>query len=137
MSEADVQARTAPSMKLGFVKFVVADLPAMTEFYQRALGLELTQTVDLPDIREHILARPGERGGFSLILYYDKAGTKVELGTGHGPLGVYVRDAEAAYAHAVANGAEPHRPPFDSGNMRIAFVRDPEGREIEFVSLRG
>jgi lactoylglutathione lyase len=136
MSEADAQARAAPSMKLGFVKFVVADLPRMTEFYERALGLAVTQTIDLPDIRENVLARPGDRSGFSLILYYDKAGAKVALGSSHGPLGVYVRDVEAAYAHAVANGAEPYRPPFDSGAMRIAFVRDPEGREIEFVSLR-
>ena len=138
MSEAGQaeQVHRAPSMKLGFIKFVVGDLDRMTDFYTRVLGLTLTQTIDLPDLKEHILGRPGDKGGFSLILYFDKGGRQVELGTGHGPLGVYVRDCEAAYAHAVAEGAEAHRPPSDSGNLRVAFVRDPEGREIELVSIR-
>jgi predicted enzyme related to lactoylglutathione lyase len=130
------QAKTAPSVRFGFQKFVVKDLEAMRSFYERAFGLVVAQTVDLPDIMELIMRKPGEEAGFSLILYWPKAGGDVALGSAYGPLGLYVRDVDAAFAHAVAEGAAPHREPWDTPGMRVAFVLDPEGREIELVSMR-
>jgi predicted enzyme related to lactoylglutathione lyase len=135
------QASAAPSVRFGFVKFVVKDLDAMRGFYERAFGLAVAQTIDLPDIMELVMRKPGEDAGFSLILYWPKAGGANEqqewaVGTAHGPLGLYVRDVDAAYAHAVANGAAPHREPWDTPGMRVAFVLDPEGREIELISMR-
>lgn len=127
---------TAPSVRFGFIKFVVRDLDAMASFYERAFGLVVAQTIDLPDITELVLRRPGEEAGFSLILYRNKAGGEVVIGTGHGPLGLYVRDVDAAYAHAVRQGATPHREPWDATGMRVAFVLDPEGRELELISMR-
>ena len=132
----DRQATAAPSVRFGFVKFVVKDLETMRRFYERAFGLAVAQTVDLPDIVELILRKPGEDASFSLILYWPKAGGDVAVGSAHGPLGLYVRDVDAAYAHAVAEGAAPHREPWDAGAMRVAFVLDPEGREIELVSMK-
>ena len=125
-----------PSARFGFVKFVVADLDAMKSFYERAFGLVVAQTIDLPDIMELIMRRPGDEAGFSLILYWNKDGSKATLGTAHGPLGVYVRDVDAAYAHAVKEGATGHREPWDTPGMRVAFVLDPEGRELELISMR-
>ncbi|WP_309605903.1 Fe-Mn family superoxide dismutase [Phenylobacterium sp.] len=89
---------TALSARFGFIKFVVRDLDAMRGFYERTLGLVVAQTIDLPDIRELIMRRPGEDSGFSLILYWNKDGRDVAVGTGHGPLGLFVRDVDAAYA---------------------------------------
>jgi lactoylglutathione lyase len=129
------QATTAPSARFGFMKFVVRDLDAMRSFYERAFGLAVSQTIDLPDIMELVLRRPGEETGFSLILYWNKGGGEVSVGTGHGPLGLFVRDVDAAYAHAVSQGATPHREPWDTGAMRVAFVLDPEGRELELISM--
>ena len=133
---AEAPVRAQPSFTLGFVKLVVRDLDRMLDFYCKVLGLALTQTVDTPEMTEKILMKPGQTGGASLILYWNKDGREVAVGSGHGPLGLYVRDVDAAYAHAVANGAGAHRPPWDSGNLRVAFVLDPEGREIELVSVR-
>jgi predicted enzyme related to lactoylglutathione lyase len=129
------QATTAPSVRFGFVKFVVRDLEAMRSFYERAFGLVVAQTIDLPDIMELVMRRAGEEAGFSLILYWNKDGREIETGTAHGPLGLYVRDVDAAYAHAVKEGAAPHREPWDTGAMRVAFVLDPEGRELELISM--
>ncbi|HEY3947810.1 VOC family protein [Phenylobacterium sp.] len=126
----------APSVRFGFMKFVVRDLQGMADFYTRAFGLAVTQTIDLPDITELVLRRPGEEAGFSLILYWNKDGRPVEVGSGHGPLGLYLRDVDAAYAWAVSQGATPHRPPWDTEAMRVAFVLDPEGRELELISMR-
>lgn len=128
------QTTTAPSVRFGFMKFVVRDLPAMKSFYERAFGLVVAQTIDLPDIMELVMRRPGEEAGFSLILLWNKDGR--EVGSGHGPLGLYVRDVDAAYAHAVSQGATAHRAPWDTEAMRVAFVLDPEGRELELISMR-
>jgi predicted enzyme related to lactoylglutathione lyase len=125
-----------PSARFGFVKFVVGDLDAMRSFYERAFGLVVAQTIDLPDIMELIMRRPGDDAGFSLILYWNKDGSKATLGSAHGPLGVYVRDVDAAYAHAVKEGATPHREPWDTEAMRVGFVLDPEGRELELISMK-
>ena len=116
---------TPPSARFGFMKFVVRDLDAMRSFYERAFGLVVAQTIDLPDIMELVMRRSGEETGFSLILYWNKAGGDVSIGTGHGPLGLFVRDVDAAYAHAVSQGATPHREPWDTEAMRVAFVLDP------------
>jgi lactoylglutathione lyase len=133
---ADKAATAPPSARFGFMKFVVRDLDAMKSFYERAFGLVVSQTIDLPDIMELVLRRPGEETGFSLILYWNKDGREVAVGTGHGPLGLFVRDVDAAYAHAVSQGATAHREPWDTEAMRVAFVLDPEGRELELISMR-
>jgi lactoylglutathione lyase len=134
---ATAQAATTPiSVRMGFVKFVVQDLEKMRSFYERAFGLAVAQTIDLPDIVELVMRRPGEEAGFSLILYWPKAGGNVSVGNAHGPLGLYVRDVDIAFAHAVREGATPHREPWDATGMRVAFVLDPEGRELELISMR-
>jgi lactoylglutathione lyase len=130
------QTTTAPSVRFGFMKFVVRDLEAMRSFYERAFGLVVAQSIDLPEITELLMRRPGEETGFSLILYYSKDGREVTVGTGHGPLGLYVRDVDAAYAHALKEGAAPHREPWDTEAMRVALVLDPEGHELELISIR-
>ena len=124
------------SVRMGFVKFVVRDLPAMRSFYERAFGLAVAQTIELPEIVELVMRRPGDETGFSLILYWNRDGREVAVGSAHGPLGLYVRDVDAAFAHAVKEGAAPHREPWDAAAMRVAFVLDPEGRELELISMR-
>ena len=126
----------APSATFAFVKLIVGDLDAMVGFYERALGLTVAQTVDMPEMTEKILRKPGADTGAMVILYHHKDGREIVVGNGWGPVGFYVRDVEAAYAHAIAEGASPHREPFDAGAMRVAFVLDPEGHEIELVSMK-
>lgn len=140
MSEAmtgKAAATAAPSATFGFVKLVVRELEPMLTFYERVLGLVAAQTIDTPEMTEKILRKPGQGAGAGLILYRHKDGREITLGNAYGPVGFYVRDVDAAYAHALAQGATAHRAPWDTGNLRVAFVLDPEGREIELVSVRG
>ena len=139
MSETQTQSQAAtkaPSFTLGFVKLIARDLPGMVAFYDRALGLTVAQTIENDDMMEKVLQKPGQQGGAQLILYHHKDGRELTLGDAHGPIGFYVRDVETAFAHAVAEGAKPYRPPFDAGAMRVAFVLDPEGHEIELISMK-
>ncbi|GGC74485.1 VOC family protein [Chelatococcus reniformis] len=135
-ASARPQTAKGPSFRFAFVKFVVGDLEAMASFYQRIFGFEVAQTIELADATELVLRRPGDDNGFSLILYGPHDRRPVAVGDAHGPLGLYVRDVDAAYAYAVDAGAKAHRPPFDTGPMRAAFVLDPEGRELELLSIR-
>jgi lactoylglutathione lyase len=139
MSETATAAPAAvksPAATFAFVKLIVRDLDAMVGFYERALGLSVSQTVDMPEMTEKILRKPGQDTGAMVILYHHKDGREISIGNGWGPVGFYVRDVEAAYAHAITQGATPHREPFDAGAMRVAFVLDPEGHEIELVSVK-
>lgn len=135
MSEA--ATKTTPSATFAFVKLIVADVEGMVDFYARVLGLTVSQTVDAPEMVEKILAKPGQpAGAASLILYHHKDGRTLTLGDAHGPVGFFVRGVDSAYAHALAEGAKPHRAPFDAGTLRVAFVLDPEGHEIELLSMK-
>ena len=136
VTEKTAAKGSAPSATFAFVKLVVRELEPILDFYDRVLGLVAVQTVDTPEMTEKILRKRGQEAGAGLILYRHKDGREVALGNAYGPVGFYVRDVDAAYAHAVAQGATPHRPPWDAGNLRVAFILDPEGREIELVSVK-
>ena len=129
-------AAKAPSSLFGFVKVIVRDLPRAIDFYRRVLGLEVSTTFDFPHITEKVMRKPGQTTGPSIVLYLWKDGREITVGNGWGPLGFYVRDVDAAYAHALAEGATPSREPFDAGASRVAFVLDPDGHEIEFISMK-
>jgi len=136
VTEKTASRAAAPSATFGFVKLVVRELEPILDFYDRVLGLVAVQTIDTPEMTEKILRKPGQESGAGLILYRHKDGREITLGNAYGPVGFYVRDVDAAYAHAVAEGATRHRPPWDAGALRVAFILDPEGREIELVSVK-
>src|SRR5262245_27074529 len=99
----------APSATFAFAKVVVSDLEGAVDFYARVLGLTVAQTIEMDDLAERILAKPGQQGGANLILYQHKDGRALTLGDAHGPVGFYVRDVDATYAHALSAGARGHR----------------------------
>lgn len=129
-------ATKAPSATFAFTKVIVSDLDGAVDFYGRVLGLTVAQSIEMDDLAERIMGKPGQQGGSNLILYQHKDGRKLTLGDAHGPVGFYVRDVDATYAHALAQGAQGHREPFDAGTLRVAFILDPEGHEIELVSVK-
>ena len=136
MSASLSETKTAPSATFAFTKLIVSDLDGAVDFYGRVLGLVVAQSIEMEGLAERILAKPGQQGGANLILYQHTDGRQLTLGDAHGPVGFYVRDVDAAYAHALSQGAAPHREPIDVGTLRVAFILDPEGHEIELVSVK-
>jgi lactoylglutathione lyase len=120
------------ALSLGFLKFAVADLDAMQAFYQAALGLEPRERLDFPEFVEVVLSGGG---GADLALVWYKDGREITLGNANGPIGVYLEDVDGAYERAIAAGAVSRLPPVSAGGLRVAFVADPEGHEIEFLRL--
>ena len=131
-------AQTAPDLgaRFAFMKLIVRDLERMTSFYRDCLGMVSVRTIETPTVTERLLSFPEDESGWYLILYFDKAGQPISLGTSHGPVGIYVTDADRSCRRALELGATLLRAPFDVGRLRFAFVGDPEGHELEFVELR-
>jgi catechol 2,3-dioxygenase-like lactoylglutathione lyase family enzyme len=126
---------SALGFRLNFFKLVVRDIDAMADFYARAFGFEQRgERIRIPGLEEAMLALPGEQ--FTLVLYHWTDGREIDIGTGHGPVGFLTSDVDAAYAHALAHGATDMRAPLDLPGMRLAFVRDPEGHEIEMIQFK-
>lgn len=117
---------------LGFLKFTVSDLDAMQAFYEAAFGMTQQKRLEFPDFTEVILS--GARGpDLALVRYKD--GRAITLGNASGPIGFYLQDVDGAYERALAAGAVSHLAPVTADGIRVAFVADPEGHEIEFLRL--
>ncbi len=117
-----------------FFKINVADIDAAVCFYTGVFGFAVTDTVSLPTLEERMLTLPGSK--FTLVLLQWTDGRAITIGNGFGPAGFLTRDVDAAYAKALAHGATTSRAPADLGPMRLAFVFDPEGHEIEMIQYR-
>ena len=132
-AKAPISDLSALKFRFNFFKLIVRDLDAMQKFYADTFGFEERSRFTLPTLEEVMLALPGEQ--FTLVLYRHTDDRDVEIGSGYGPVGFLTRDVDAAVAHAVANGASLVAAPRDMGSMRLAFVKDPEGHEIEMIQF--
>jgi lactoylglutathione lyase len=133
VAEAPVTDLSALKFRLNFFKLIVRDLDEMQKFYADTFGFEERSRIALPGLEEVMLALPGEQ--FTLVLYRHTDGRELDIGSGYGPVGFLTRDVDAAVAHALASGASLVAAPRDLGSMRLAFVKDPEGHEIEMIQF--
>lgn len=117
-----------------FVKLVVADIEAATQFFIAGFGMEHADTVDTPHFREHMLR--GRKGSATIVLFHWKDQRPIEIGNGWGPLGMITHDLERDLARAVAAGAQQKGTTVQFGPARIAFLLTPDGHEIELLQHR-
>lgn len=128
MAEAAV---AAPGMKLGFFKLIVSDVEAMERFYVGSFGMERRAELQRATFREVMLATPGD--GFTLVLLQRHDRPAVAIGTGHGPVGFFTGDLDGAIVRATGHGARLTTGPIEAPGMRVAFLTDPDGHEIELL----
>lgn len=133
VAEAPVTDLSAFKFRLNFFKLIVSDIDRATDFYQRTFGFTETNRITMPDLVEVMLVLPDQT--FHLVLYQHTDSRTLDIGSGYGPVGMITRDVEGAYAHALAQGAADDRAPFDLPGMRIAFVVDPDGHQIELIQF--
>ncbi|MFW6385079.1 MAG: VOC family protein [Halodesulfurarchaeum sp.] len=69
--------------------------------------------------------------GAVLELTYNHDGRTYEMGDAWGHVALRVRDVDEAYYELMDSGVEDYRPPEE--NPGYAFVKDPDGHEIEIV----
>lgn len=116
-----------------FVKLTVTDMEAMTRFFAEGFGMTHADTIDTPEFCEHMLA--GKKGSATVVLFHWKDGRAIEIGNGWGPLGMITRDLDHDLEQAVAAGATQRGETVNFGKARIAFVKTPEGHEIEMMQM--
>ena len=116
-----------------FVKLNVADINAMTRFFEDGFGLTHADTVDTTYFREHMMA--GKKGSMTVVLFHSKTDEPIVIGNGWGPLGMITRDLDADLTRALDAGARQEGETVQFGPTRIAFVLTPEGHEIELMQM--
>ena len=111
----------------------VEDLEASLSWYQDHFGYEETGRWEAETFTNVFLQAPdAHEDGAALELTYNHDGRSYDFGDAWGHIAVRVRDVYEAYDQLLAEGVEDYRDP-DSCGGSYAFVRDPDGHEIELV----
>ena len=124
-------------MRLLHTMIRVGDLDRSIDFYTRILGMKLLRKKDYPD-GKFTLAFVGygdEKDNTVIELTHNWDTDHYDLGNGFGHLAIQVDDVYKAAEEIKAVGGEIIREagPMNAGSTIIAFVKDPDGYEIELL----
>ncbi|MFB6266838.1 MAG: VOC family protein [Halodesulfurarchaeum sp.] len=110
----------------------VEDLEESLEWYTTHLDYEVKRRSE-HDTFTLVFLGPEEvhDDGALLELTYNHDDRTYDLGDAWGHIALRVADVDRAYARLMESGVEDYRPPDE--NPGYAFVRDPDGHEIEIV----
>ena len=114
-------------------KLVVADIAAAIAFYQQVFGFSVRRRIEGPGFFEVLLEQAP--GGFTLVLYQHRDGRPIEVGNAYGPVGFVVQDIAAEITRAVSAGAQLINGPVSFDGLKLAFLSDPDGHEIELIEV--
>ena len=118
---------------LDHVMMRVEDLDAALDWYTSHLDYEEQGRWEA-DTFTNVFLGPAEKhpDGALLELTYNHDGRSYEMGDAWGHIAVRVEDVYDAYEQLMAEGVEDYRDP-DSCGGSYAFVKDPDGHEVEVV----
>lgn len=112
----------------------VADPESVIRFYEDAFGFELRETKERDTFTLYFLKLPGQDAEIELT-YNHGEDEPYEKGTGFGHIAIHIPEdmtLQTAYDRAVEAGGEDYRPPEECPG-HYAFVKDPEGYEVEIL----
>jgi lactoylglutathione lyase len=116
----------------------VKDLERSVSFYTEVLGLREQRRKVLEKADATLVFLTDDAGNHAIELTYNHDGRDYELGNQFGHFALGVPDLEAAREELAAHGVEFSRGPYQvtAGGSTIAFIRDPDGIEIELIETR-
>jgi lactoylglutathione lyase len=118
---------------LDHVMMRVEDLEASLEWYTGHLGYEETGRWEADTFTNVFLQAPGAHDAGALLeLTYNHDGRSYDMGDSWGHIAVRCEDVYDAYEELMDSGVEDYRDP-DSCGGSYAFIKDPDGHEIEIV----
>jgi lactoylglutathione lyase len=121
-------------MKFVYIGIRVKDLQRSIEFYTKILGMKVGSRHKMEQTRGEIVNLTSEKDGFTLELnYYDKESpyyTEYCVGEGLDHLAFNVDNLDKALEQARSAGY-PTTLELKSGNIRWAYIEDPNGIWIE------
>ncbi len=128
-------------MRLLHTMLRVGNLEKSIQFYTKILGMTLLRQKDYPD-GKFTLAFVGygdEKNNSVIELTHNWDTESYEMGNGFGHLAIEVDDVYAACDKIKQQGGNIIREagPMNAGTTIIAFVKDPDGYEIELLNKKG
>lgn len=125
-------------MRLLHTMIRVGNLDRSIEFYTQILGMKLLRKKEYPE-GKFTLAFVGygdEKDNTAIELTYNWDTSQYNIGEGFGHLAIEVPDVYKACEEIKNKGGEIIRPagPMKHGTSILAFVKDPDGYEIELLS---
>jgi lactoylglutathione lyase len=116
----------------------VRDLERSVRFYVDALGMREQRRKVLEKANATLVFLVDEGGHHAVELTFNHDGRSYELGNQFGHLAFGVADLDRAREELAAMGIAFARGPYtvSAGGSRIAFVKDPDGIEIELIEER-
>jgi lactoylglutathione lyase len=112
----------------------VRDIEASLRFYS-ALGFEPRGRLNFDGAHNVYLGLPGDGDTLELTVNNGRD-EPYDLGDGYGHVALAVPDLDATVARLARDGITPEKPPYHPGGrpeIRICFVRDPDGYRIELI----
>lgn len=116
----------------------VKDLERSVAFYTGVLGLREQRRKVLDKADATLVFLVDDAAHHAIELTYNHDGRDYDLGSQFGHFALGVPDLEAARAELAGHGVEFSRGPYQvsAGGSTIAFIRDPDGIEIELIETR-
>jgi lactoylglutathione lyase len=122
-------------MKIAHTMLRVSDPEKVIDFYRKAFGWELKRKSENETFDLYFLGPEDQTAELELTYNHGKD-ERYEKGEGFGHIAIHTEEDQAledAYRKAVEAGGEDYRPPEECpGNY--AFVKDPEGYEVEILA---
>jgi len=117
----------------------VQDLERSVKFYVDVLGMREQRRKVLEKADATLVFLVDETCHHAIELTYNHDGRSYELGTQFGHFALGVPDLDRAREELAGHGVSFTRGPYtvSEGGSRIAFIRDPDGLEIELIEQGG
>jgi len=121
-------------MKVAHAMLRVSNPEEVIKFYKKAFDFELKRKSEHDTFTLYFLGHPNQTAELELTYNHGKDDI-YEKGEGFGHIAIHTDGSQSlqeAYEKAVEAGGEDYRPPEECpGNY--AFVKDPEGYEVEIL----
>lgn len=141
LAAATVAVAQESGIHVRSIRVLAADAEAAATFYQKAFGMsETRRPVETPTFTEIVInsgSTPelARRATSTAIVIATRAEGAPAAG-GMAALILQVPDLDAAIAAVKANGGTLMRPASTFGNLRVAFVEDPDGNQVELIMTK-
>jgi lactoylglutathione lyase len=122
-------------MKLAHTMLRVSNPEKVVEFYREAFGFKLREKKEMDTFTLYFLQSEDQTAELELT-YNHGEDDRYEKGEGFGHIAIHTEEGQSlqeAYDRAVEAGGEDYRPPEECPGD-YAFVKDPEGYEVEILS---
>ena len=137
-------AQAAPGLgafrpRITYVTYNVANVDRALAFYVGVLGMQEQMRFPIGGgVNEVVLGFPDSKAAGLILMFKDEAGAPVVHGDGYSRFVIRVSDIDGAVRALEANGVVMQTPPTDTGALRYAMFRDPDGYLIELLQfMRG